>query len=38
MQAARQEALETIGKLPVDTDMDEIVFRLYVPDKIFASA
>jgi predicted transcriptional regulator len=34
MHAAKQEALETIGKLPDDTDMDEIMYRLYVLDKI----
>ena len=34
MHAAKQEALETIGKLPEDTDMDEIMYRLYVLDKI----
>jgi len=34
MQAVKQEALETIGKLPDDTDMDEIMYRLYVLDKI----
>jgi predicted transcriptional regulator len=34
MQPAKQEALETIGKLPDDTDMDEIMYRLYVLDKI----
>ncbi|MBA1446562.1 MAG: hypothetical protein M3H12_00560 [Chromatiales bacterium] len=34
MQAAKQEALSTIGKLPEDTDMDEIMYRLYVLDKI----
>ncbi len=34
MQPAKQEALDTIGKLPDDTDMDEIMFRLYVLDKI----
>jgi len=34
MQAAKQDALETIGKLPDDTDMDEIMCRLYVLDKI----
>ena len=34
MQHAKQEALETIGKLPDDTDMDEIMYRLYVLDKI----
>ncbi len=34
MQPAKQEALETIGKLPDDSDMDEIMYRLYVLDKI----
>ena len=34
MQAVKQEALETIGKLPDDTDMDEIMYQLYVLDKI----
>ena len=34
MHAAKQEALETIGKLPEDTDMDEIMYRLYILDKI----
>ena len=34
MQPAKQDALETIGKLPDDTAMDEIMYRLYVLDKI----
>ncbi|WPL15749.1 hypothetical protein Thiowin_00666 [Thiorhodovibrio winogradskyi] len=34
MQAAKQEALSTIGQLPEDADMDEIMYRLYVLDKI----
>ncbi len=34
MQPVKQEALETIGNLPDDTDMDEIMYRLYVIDKI----
>ncbi|MGB5736238.1 MAG: hypothetical protein WBM40_17510 [Thiohalocapsa sp.] len=34
MHAAKQEALEIIGNLPEDTDMDEIMYRLYVLDKI----
>ena len=34
MQPAKQEALETIGKLPDDADMGEIIYRLYVLDKI----
>ncbi len=34
MQTARQDALETIDKLPDDADMDEIMCQLYVLDKI----
>ncbi len=34
MQAVKQEALNTISQLPEDTDMDEIMYRLYVLDKI----
>jgi hypothetical protein len=34
MQQAKQDALEAIGKLPDDADMDEIMYRLYVLDKI----
>jgi predicted transcriptional regulator len=34
MQAVKQEALNAIAKLPDDTDMDEIMYRLYVLDKI----
>ena len=34
MQPAKQEALEIIGKLPDGSDMDEIMYRLYVLDKI----
>lgn len=34
MQAAKQEALKTINQLPENTDMDEIMYRLYVLDKI----
>lgn len=34
MPAAKQEALDAIAKLPDDTDMDEIMYRLYVLDKI----
>jgi hypothetical protein len=34
MQHAKQDALETIEKLPDDADMDEIMYRLYVLDKI----
>ena len=34
MQVVKQEALDAIAKLPDDTDMDEIMYRLYVLDKI----
>ena len=34
MLRARQEALETIGKQPDDVEMDEIMYGLYVADKI----
>lgn len=34
MQPAKQEALETISKLADDSDMDEIMYQLYVLDKI----
>jgi hypothetical protein len=34
VQPAKQEAMEAIGKLPDDTDMDEILYRLYVLDKV----
>ena len=34
MQAAKQEALDAIARLPEEADMDEIMYRLYVIDKI----
>jgi len=34
MQAAKQQALNTINQLPENTDMDEIMYRLYMLDKI----
>lgn len=34
MQAAKKEALNTISQLPENADMDEIMYRLYVLDKI----
>ena len=34
MHAAKQEALNTIGQLPEDTDMDEIMYQLYVLGKV----
>jgi predicted transcriptional regulator len=34
MQAARQDALKTISQLPDSADMEEIMYRLYVLDKV----
>ena len=34
MQAIKQEALNTIARLPEDTDMEEIMYRLYVLENI----
>ena len=34
MQTTKQEALNTIHQLPDDADMEEIMYRLYVLDKI----
>ena len=34
MHAAKQEALNSISQLPEDTDMEEIMYRLYILDKI----
>ena len=34
MQPLKQEALNTINDLPDDTDMEEIMYRLYVLDKV----
>jgi len=34
MQALEQEALDTIAQLPDDVNMDDIMYRLYVLDKI----
>lgn len=34
MQALKQEALDTIAQLPDDANMDDIMYRLYVLDKI----
>lgn len=34
LQSAKQEAIETIQKLPDNIDLDEIVYRLYVINKI----
>jgi hypothetical protein len=34
MQALKQEALNSIAELPDDTDMEEIMYRLYVLENI----
>jgi hypothetical protein len=34
MQALKQEALNTIARLPEDADMEEIMYRLYVLKNI----
>ncbi len=34
MRAIKQEALKSINQLPDDADMDEIMYQLYVLDKI----
>lgn len=34
MQAAKQDALNTISQLPDNADMEEIMYRLYVLDKV----
>lgn len=34
MQAIKQLALDTIQELPEDVDLDEIMYRLYVLDKV----
>ena len=34
MEPLKKEAINTITQLPDDVDMDEIMYRLYVLDKI----
>ncbi len=34
MRAVKQEALDVINSLPEDADLDEIMYCLYVLDKI----
>jgi len=34
MQVLKQEAIKTISQLPDNVDMEEIMYRLYVLDKI----
>lgn len=33
-QSLKQEALESLQRLPDDADIDEIMYRLYVIDKV----
>ncbi len=33
-QTLKQEALESLQRLPEDVDIDEIMYRLYVIDKL----
>lgn len=33
-QTLKQEALESLKRLPEDADLDEIIYRLYVIDKL----
>ncbi len=33
-QSLKQEALESLRNLPEDADLDEIMYRLYVIDKL----
>ena len=33
-QSLKQEALESLQRLPEDADIDEIMYRLYVIDKL----
>ena len=34
MLAIKEEALRTINALPDDTDLEEIMYRLYIVDKV----
>jgi len=34
MQLAKQDALNSINQLPDNADMEEIMYRLYVLDKV----
>lgn len=34
MQAAKQDALNSINQLPENADMEEIMYRLYLLDKV----
>jgi predicted transcriptional regulator len=34
MEPLKKEAMDIISRLPDDTDIDEIMYRLYVLDKV----
>lgn len=34
MESLKQETIKAISKLPEDSDIDDIMYRLYVLDKI----
>ncbi len=34
METLKQESIKAISKLPDETDIDEIMYRLYVIDKV----
>ena len=34
MQPIKQDVLDTVGSMPDDVDMNEIMYRLYVLDKV----
>jgi predicted transcriptional regulator len=34
MRAAKQDVLDSINQLPENADMEEIMYRLYVLDKV----
>jgi hypothetical protein len=34
MQPAKQEAMQTIAKMPEDVDMEKIMYQLYVLEKV----
>jgi hypothetical protein len=36
-QTLKQEALESLQRLPEDSDIDEMMYRLYVIDKVHKS-
>lgn len=36
-QTLKQEALESLQRLPEDTNVDEMMYRLYVIDKVHKS-